>query len=214
MCSDHRNLKNHPVASSVLEDDRAQSQNCTILDPLYFFTFFFFLFFFFLHLVLFLFVCLDVLIYRLVVTVHSMDSEPRDAGFFFQQPAPCAAMPRDATPRLFPIHPWGAAFPRAVESTDPPADQHPWPSVLFFKGEAVPCCLTASPWPRLLPAPCGWHWDTVPAWGWLQGMWPWSLQTPTEGGDCYQIFPREAGRKELHCAPVPKAGERGAWLGL
>lgn len=105
MCSDHRNLKNHPVASSVLEDDRAQSQSSTILD-----------YFFFSPSVLFLFVCLDVLIYRLVVTVHFVDPEPRSAGFCSQQPVPCAAAPRDAIPELFLVGPQGATGPQASEA--------------------------------------------------------------------------------------------------
>lgn len=70
MCSDHRNLKNHPVSSSVLKDDRAYGQKQ--FHP----------FSFFVNLVSFLFVCLDVLIYRLVVTsAHSMNSSQEIWGF-------------------------------------------------------------------------------------------------------------------------------------
>lgn len=72
--------------------------------------------FFFSPSVLFLFVCLDVLIYRLVVTVHFVDPEPRSAGFCSQQPVPCAAAPRDAIPELFLMGPQGATGPQASEA--------------------------------------------------------------------------------------------------
>lgn len=97
--------------------------------------------FFFPPSVLFLFVCLDVLIYRLVVTAHFVDPEPSSAGFCSQQPVPWVAVLRYASLELFLMGPLGALHLRPflkIHIHDSP--------VYVLKGEALPHCLT-----QLLP---------------------------------------------------------------